>query len=347
MNRHHIEGFLSWLATDLNVAAATQNQALNSLVFLFREVLEINLGDFSSFARAKKPKLLPVVLTKQEVTKILSELKGIHLLMLSLIYGCGLRLKECLRLRIKDIDFDRDQLWVRHGKGKKDRVIPLPGVLKDTLREHLLEVKEVHRKDLLAGYGEVFLPHALERKYPNAPKEWMWQYVFPASKLSKDPRSPAIRRHHIHESVLIRHIKKAAQKNEINKKLSTHSFRHSYATHLLEDGENIRVVQELLGHSDLKTTMIYTHVMDKSAQGTRSPLDVLYTSQPSKPYDEPFVLPQIDTSLSINKAPNDQTVVLRKRTFAEVAISLIRYWFNFKRLINSLTPSQTVFRFYK
>ena len=275
MGEQEITQFLSYLANSRNVAASTQNQALNSILFLYREVLDIDLGDFGSYARAKKPDLLPVVLSQEEVIAILDHLDGTPYLLTSLLYGCGLRLKESLRLRVKDIDFTRNQLWVRHGKGKKDRVLPLPQHVQELLKEHLDNVKKLHEKDLKRGNGDVFLPFALEVKYPKAPYEWSWQYVFPATRLSRDPRSGKIRRHHLHDSVLIRHIKTAAKKAQVNKKIAAHSFRHGFATHLLESGADIRTVQELLGHEDLKTTMRYTHVINRGPSGTLSPLDAL------------------------------------------------------------------------
>ena len=288
MRPEDIVSFLSFLAVEKHVAASTQNQALNALVFLFREVLNMEIGDISSFQRAKMPKLLPVVLARSEVAAILAKLSGTPLLMTALLYGCGLRLKECLRLRVKDIDFTRNQLWIRQSKGKKDRALPLPEILKASLREHLCHVRELHEQDLKAGYGNVYLPDALERKYPSAPYEWKWQYVFPSSKLARDPRTGVIRRHHAHESRLIRRIKEAAEQAGIAKKLTTHSFRHSFATHLLEDGYDIRTVQEYLGHEDLNTTMIYTHVTTGPGKSAGGLLDgVLGVGAPQKPETSP------------------------------------------------------------
>jgi len=275
MGTEEIMEFLTDLATSQNVSSSTQNQALNSISFLYKSVLKIELGDFSNFARAKKPKLLPVVLSKEEVKRILDKLNGSYFLMTALLYGSGLRLKECLRLRIKDVDFDRMAIFVRHGKGKKDRSVPLPSTLVELLKTQVNTVKKIHIADLENGYGSVFLPYALERKYPNADKQFAWQFIFPAHKISKDPRSNILRRHHLHDSVLIKHINKAAKLACIDKKISAHSFRHSFATHLLENNQDIRTIQQLLGHSNVKTTMIYTHVSQTGVTGTKSPLDSL------------------------------------------------------------------------
>jgi integron integrase len=275
MGNEEIMEFLTDLATKQNVSSSTQNQALNSISFLYKSVLKIELGDFSNFARAKKPKLLPVVLSKEEVKKILDNLDGSYFLMTALLYGSGLRLKECLRLRIKDIDFERLAIFVRHGKGKKDRSVPLPSTLFELLKNQVSYVKKIHLVDLENGYGSVFLPFALERKYPNADKQFAWQFLFPAHKISKDPRSNILRRHHLHDSVLIKHISKAAKLAGVDKKISAHSFRHSFATHLLEANQDIRTIHQLLGHTYTYTTMIYTHVSQTGATGTKSPLDSL------------------------------------------------------------------------
>lgn len=273
MGSHEIETFLTHLAVDKNVAASTQNQAFNALLFLYREVLNIQLDDSINAVRAKRPKRLPVVLTKEEIQKIFDSMSGTYLLMAKLLYGSGLRLMECLRLRVKDIDFEQNQIFVRYGKGMKDRVTVLPESLKAHLQEQLKHVKMVHEDDLAKGYGRVYLPFALERKYPNASREWIWQYVFPSKSLSKDPRSGKIRRHHLNESSLRRAVKKAVKLTGINKSVSCHTFRHCFATHLLEDGYDIRTVQELLGHEDLSTTMIYTHVLNRGGMAVRSPID--------------------------------------------------------------------------
>ena len=275
LNERDIEMFLTHLATDGQVAASTQNQALNALVFLYREVLELELDDFSSYLRAKTPELVPTVLSEDEVAAILSNLQGQALIMVSLLYGSGLRLNELLRLRIKDIDLDRKQIVVRQGKGAKDRVTPLPLAIVSQLKEQIVRVREIHAKDLAEGYGTVYLPNALEKKYPYAAKSFSWQWFFPSHKLSIDPRSDKTQRHHIHQDWLIRQVRQAANQAGINKKITIHSFRHSFATHLLEDNKDIRTVQELLGHNDIRTTMRYTHVAQIGSAGTRSPLDVL------------------------------------------------------------------------
>ncbi len=278
-----IISFLSYLVNSNNVSSSTQNQALNALVFLYREVFKIQLGNFSSFARSKKPKLIPVVLSKEEVKKILSNITGMYKIITYLLYGSGLRLNECLRIRIKDIDFDRNQIFIRQSKGKKDRAVPLPVSIKQELREHLklmykyyaLDISNKIHKNAIQNNGGASMDYGLEKKYPNAPWELAWQYIFPSHKLSKDPRTGRIRRHHIHSSVPIKHIKSALIKAGIYKKISAHSFRHSFATHLLEDSTDIRTIQQLLGHEKLETTMIYTHVTNKGACGTTSPADRL------------------------------------------------------------------------
>lgn len=265
-----IEAFLTHLAVHRKVAASTQNQALNALIFLYREVLQIELPDKINAVRAQKPPKLPTVMTTAEVQQVLHGLSGVHLLMAKLLYGSGLRLMECIRLRVKDLDFPRRQLAVRDGKGAKDRVTMLPSSVMPLLHEH---VKLIHEDDLNQGYGSVYLPNALARKYPNAAKAWIWQYVFPSSSLSTDPRSGLVRRHHMHESSLQKAVRQAVHLSGIPKRITCHTFRHSFATHLLENGYDIRTVQELLGHSDVKTTMIYTHVLNRGGMAVRSPLD--------------------------------------------------------------------------
>lgn len=269
-----VTAFLTHLAVEEQVSAATQNQALNALVFLCREVLHVDLqADGIAPVRAKRPAKLPVVLTKTEVRQVMGQLSGVHRLMAQLLYGSGLRLMECLRLRVKDVDFAQTQIVVRDGKGMKDRVTMLPQAVVPTLRAHLAQVRRLHEQDLAAGFGAVYVPFALDRKYPSAPREWGWQYVFPADKYSTDPRSGAVRRHHAHESGLQRAVREAAHKAGLTKPVGCHTFRHSFATHLLEAGYDIRTVQELLGHKDVKTTMIYTHVLNRGGLAVRSPLD--------------------------------------------------------------------------
>lgn len=275
MREVEIGQFLSHLATEQQVSASTQNQALNALLFLYRAVLEKPIGYVNGVVRAKRPTRLPVVLTRQEVRAILGELDGVEWIMGTLLYGAGLRLMECLRLRVQEIDFGSNQIIVRAGKGDKDRVTMLPASVVEPLRKYLERVKSLYQQDVERGQGGASLPHALERKYPNAPKEWAWQFIFPASKLSIDPRSGKWRRHHLHESVLQKAVKAACRQAGVSKHAGCHTFRHSFATHLLEDGYDIRTVQELLGHKDVNTTMVYTHVLSRGGRGVLSPADRL------------------------------------------------------------------------
>ena len=273
MGQAEIEAFLTHLAVERHVAASTQNQALNAILFLYREVLGIELPWMEDVVRAKRPKRLPVVLSVQEVNQILAHMQGTNRLLASLLYGSGLRLMEAMRLRVKDIDFNYRQIVVRDGKGQNDRVTPLPGRIEAELRAQIDVVARQHADDVRAGYGAVYLPDALSVKYPNAARELAWQYVFPAKSLSRDPRSGAVRRHHVSEKSLQRAVKHAVAKAGIHKKASCHTLRHSFATHLLERGSDIRTIQELLGHKNVQTTMIYTHVMQRGGQGVLSPLD--------------------------------------------------------------------------
>ena len=273
MGSTEVEAFLTNLAVEQHVAASTQNQAFSALLFLYREVLKKELDGPIDSMRAKRPKRLPTVLTKEETLKVISYLSGTHQLMAKLLYGSGLRLMECLRLRVKDLDFAHRAVIVRDGKGAEDRVTVLPDSLIPLLQEHLQRIKALHEQDLAQGHGSAYLPDALARKYPNADKEWSWQYAFPANRLSQDPRSRITRRHHLHESSLQKAIRQAAQLAGIEKPVSPHTFRHCFATHLLESGYDIRTVQELLGHKDVKTTMIYTHVLNRGGLAVRSPLD--------------------------------------------------------------------------
>jgi integron integrase len=269
-----VEQFLTHLAVERKVAASTQNQALNAIVFLYTEVLGRELGWLDNMERAKRPARLPVVLTATEVRALLVRLEGHHWLMASLLYGAGLGLMECVRLRVKGIDFENTQITVRDGKGDKDRVTMLPESLVTLLKTHLEKVKALHEQDLREGFGEIYLPLALARKYPSAGREWGWQYVFPASQRSSDPRSDKERRHHIAEQALQRAVKKAVREAGIVKPASCHALRHSFATHLLQSGYDIRTVQELFGHKDVSTTMIYTHVLNRGGKGVKSPLDI-------------------------------------------------------------------------
>ncbi|MEI8167637.1 MAG: integron integrase, partial [Chloroflexales bacterium] len=263
------------MAIEEHVAASTQNVALHALLFLYREVLAIELPDLGAIERARGPKKVPIVFTREEVQRVLAGLDGQHLIMASLLYGAGLRLMECMRLRVKDLDYSYKELTVVDGKGAKDRRTMLPNSLIAPLRKHLREVRRMHEDDLAAGFGAVYLPFALARKYPGAATEWGWQYVFPASRRSRDPREDEAveRRHHADESGLQRAVKAAIRAAGIDKRASCHTFRHSFATHLLESGYDIRTVQELLGHADVRTTMIYTHVLNRGGKGVRSPLD--------------------------------------------------------------------------
>ena len=273
MGADEIRQYVSHLANEGRVSASTQNQALSALLFLYREVLGSDLPFIDGIERAKRPVRLPVVLTRVEVERVLASLSGTHHLMAGLLYGSGLRLMECVRLRVKDVDFGYSQITVRDGKGEKDRRTVLPRQLIAPLREHLARVRQMHEQDLWKSYGRVYLPYALERKYPNAAAEWAWQWVFPATKLSVDPRSGEVRRHHAAEDLLQKAVKRAVAQAGVAKRASCHTLRHSFATHLLETGYDIRTVQELLGHSDVSTTMIYTHVLNKGGRGVRSPLD--------------------------------------------------------------------------
>ncbi len=274
INSKHVSDFLTHLAVERTVAASTQNQALNALVFLLTQVMghEREAYDFS---HAKRPKRLPVVLSTSEVKALLGELSGVYLLMAGLLYGSGLRLMECVRLRVQDVDFDYKQILVRNAKGGKDRVVPLPLRFEDDLKQLIKQRLSIHQEDCAINAGSVFLPDALARKYPDAATEFRWQFVFTASRLSVDPRSGISRRHHVHENTLQRYIRKAALTAHIHKKVSCHTLRHSFATHLLEQGNDIRTVQELLGHNDVNTTMIYTHVLNKPGLTVNSPIDLL------------------------------------------------------------------------
>lgn len=269
-----VTAFLTWLATHGRVAASTQNQALSALLFLYRVVLSIELPWMDDVVRAKRPARVPVVLSREEVHRVLAALEGTYWLMAGLLYGSGMRLMECLRLRVKDVDFARNEITVRQSKGSKDRRVPLPGTLCDALQRQIERARILHQHDLATGHGEARLPHALARKYPNAGREWGWQFVFPSPNLSHDPLDDTLRRHHRDEAGLQRAVKRAVQGIGIAKPATCHTLRHSFATHLLESGQDIRTVQELLGHKDVSTTQIYTHVLGRGAHGVVSPLDV-------------------------------------------------------------------------
>ncbi len=274
MGAAEVQAFLTHLAVDRQVAASTQNQALNALVFLYKTVLARPLGDLSEVVRAKRPQRLPVVLTRDDVATVLQHVRPPHRLVARLLYGSGLRLIEALRLRVKDLDFGKRQIVVQDGKGQKDRMTVMPETLVEALKRHLRKIKLLHEEDLAAGYGAVYLPYALACKYPNAARSWSWQYVFPAQKRSKDPRSNAVRRHHLNGSAVQKAVYRAVKKAGITKPASCHILRHSFATHLLENDADIRTVQEPLGHKDLRTTMIDTHVMGRGV-AVRSPLDTI------------------------------------------------------------------------
>jgi integron integrase len=268
-----IRQYLNHLANEGQVSASTQNQALSALLFLYREVLGTQLPFIDGIERAKRPVRIPVVLTREEIDSVLAHLSGTYHLMASLLYGSGLRLMECVRLRVKDIDFSYQQITVRDGKGQKDRRTVLPDQLIKPLQQQLTRVRLLHEDDLRKGYGRVYLPYALERKYPHASSEWSWQWAFPADKLSVDPRSGKVRRHHASEDMLQKAVRRAVQQVGLTKRASCHTLRHSFATHMLESGYDIRTIQELLGHSSVQTTQIYTHVLNRGGRGVKSPLD--------------------------------------------------------------------------
>lgn len=275
MGDTEVEQFLNYLANEKNVASGTQNQALAALVFLYKEVFGKESVKLSNLKRAKKPKRLPVVLSVKEASALFKQLKGTTALICNLLYGSGLRVSECLRLRVQDIDFDYEQLWVRSGKGMKDRVSLLPQKCIFELREQIESVSLLHKKDLAKGYGKALLPKALSAKYPNEEKELRWQYLFPSKRISKDPRSGLKHRYHLSDRYVQTRLKKAAERAQLNKKVTCHTLRHSFATHLLQNGYDIRTVQELLAHKQLSTTMIYTHVINKGGNYIKSPVDVL------------------------------------------------------------------------
>jgi integron integrase len=272
MGEPEINAYLTHLAVKEKVSASTQNQALSALLFLYRHVLGREIGDFGEVIRARKSRHIPVVMTREEVKAVLANLAGDKWLMASLMYGCGLRLMECLRLRIQDIDFARNEILIRDGKGAKDRITMLPESLRNPLQDHLKKVKGVHERDLADGWGRVQMPTAIDRKYPNAPKDWRWQWVFPQENRWINAQTREQGRHHVDESLVQKAVSAAVAKAGLTKRATCHTFRHSFATHLLEGGYDIRTVQELLGHNDVKTTMIYTHVLNRGPAGVRSPV---------------------------------------------------------------------------
>jgi integron integrase len=275
MGASEIGAFLSWLAVQRRVSASTQNQALSAVLFLYRDVLEMEVGAIEQVPRARVPSRLPVVLSRDEVGRLMEHVNGKIWIIVALLYGAGLRIEECLQLRVKDVDFDRHQIVVRRGKGQKDRRTMLPVAVREPLQAHLTEVKRQHERDLAQGAGRTMLSFALDRKYPNASTDWAWQFVFPASRICRDPRWGPSSRYHLHETVIQRAVADAAREAGLAKRVSPHTFRHSFATHLLEDGYDIRTVQELLGHADVSTTMIYLHVLNRGTLGVRSPVDRL------------------------------------------------------------------------
>jgi len=273
MGEQEIRNFLNYLAVEKHVSASTQNQALNAILFLYKELIKKDIGYIKDIKRAKRKANLPVVLTPYEVKEVLAKLEGPSLIIVSLLYGAGLRLSEALKLRVKDIDFGNNQIAIRDSKSTKDRYTMLPQKIIPQLKQHLKKVKNLHIKDLKRGYGLAYLPYALDNKYINASKEFKWQYVFPSSRFVKNEKTGKLFRHHIYPTTIQRKVHKAAKASGINKIITPHTFRHSFATHLLQNGYDIRTVQELLGHKSVKTTMIYTHVMNKGGLGVRSPLD--------------------------------------------------------------------------
>lgn len=339
----NITRFLNFLATDVVVSASTQNQALCALVFLYKSVLKRDPGELKDLVWAKKRKRLPVVFTRDEVSRVLSQFSGTKLLIASLLYGSGLRLNECLQLRVKDIDFERNQITVRDGKGDKDRVVMLPLKNKRRLELHIEKTRELHLKDLKNGYGSVYLPNALSRKYPNADKEFKWQFVFPSIKISTDPRSGIRRRHHMYPNILEKALRRAITTEKIEKHATCHTFRHSFATHLLESGSDIRTVQHYLGHKNVRTTQIYTHVMETAGTGTRSPLDLLnigsdeITNPPSSP---PESIPtekaeseghsQHNSNSPTIAANNNEQILPRGRIYLTIIRGFFRFLFRSK-----------------
>jgi integron integrase len=271
-----IAEFLTYEAVDRNVALSTQRATLNGIIFMYREVFEVDVGEIGDYVKSSKPRRLPVVYTQQECLAALNELDGTYKIMVGLLYRAGLRRGECVSLRIKDIDFEMEQITVRQGKGKRDRITMMPKFMKSSLQHHVERVRKLHERDLSSGHGRVNLPYALDTKYPNAGKEWCWQFLFPSHKLSKDPRSPLVGRYHISDDSLGRAVKRAVQRSGIAKPAGCHAFRHSFATHLLLAGYDIRTVQELLGHNDVSVTMIYLHVLNRGGKGVQSPLDRIW-----------------------------------------------------------------------
>ncbi len=336
MGAEEINAFLTSLAVEGNVSASTQNQALSAILFLYRHVLEEKI-DRLDIVPAKRARRLPVVLTRAEVAAVLGQMEGTTRLMAGLLYGAGLRQIECLRLRVKDLDFEKNEILVREGKGNKDRVTMLPESLSVPLRQHIERLRDLWESDRAAGLAGVALPDALERKYPNAGREWPWQWLFPARKPSVDPRTGTRRRHHVIEKTLQRAVAEATRRAGISKRVTCHTFRHSFATHLLEDGYDIRTVQELLGHADVRTTMIYTHVLNRpGSRGVRSPADAII---PNSPVQNPPKTMEAKRTQNVQTVPdnaepgNPEVVSVQSDANAGAARPLVRYWTNFVRFL--------------
>jgi integron integrase len=322
MGADEVNAFLSSLARDRQVAASTQNQALAALVFLYRDVLDLDLGDLGNMIRAKRPKRLPVVLTRDEIALLMSTMSGTPRLIALLLYGSGLRLLECLRLRIKDVDFAGKHLLIREGKGNRDRVALLPAMIRDELRRHIARAKRQH-DDLVAGAGWVELPNAMIRKSPSAGRAWSWQWVFPATRTYRHPATHQLRRHHLHETVIQRAVRDAARICGLTKRATCHTFRHSFATHLLEDGYDIRTVQELLGHKDVSTTMIYTHVLNRGPHAVLSPADRMLSPSISRPSPAPPHLskfPNKDEPFPQNASPPHTLITPKTPRYTDLSI---------------------------
>ncbi len=327
MGAEEITEFLSYLASEKNASAPTQNQALNGIVYLFKEVLQKDPGTFEGIVWAKRPKHIPVVLSIEEVKAVIKGLSGVQWLIACLLYGTGMRLIEALKLRVKDVDFDRNLIVVRDAKGAKDRTVPFPNFLREPLRKQLEAAKAIHDFDLKEGFGRANLPYALERKYPNATTEWKWQYIFPSYKRSVDPRTGNTGRWHLYPTIMQDAVSAAVRNAGIQKKVSCHTFRHSFATHLLDSGTDIRTVQILLGHNDLKTTMIYTHVTAEKGVGTKSPLDVLSHDLEPKEREESITSLNADTRMEPQGRTATQSLITTPEPEKSLLKRSFRAWF--------------------
>lgn len=344
MGKDEVAAYLTHLAVNLKISPSTQNQALNAIVFLYSKVLGKELGDFTKFIRAKKRTFIPTVLSETEVATVIGAMKGTPKLMAAMLYGTGMRLAELLKLRVKDIDFERNQIIIRDGKGDKDRAVMLPKRLKEALVRQLVKVKELHDKDISEGFGTVEMPYALARKYPNAEKEFGWKFVFPSIHRSIDPRSGIERRHHLYSTVLQTHVRKAALSAGISKRVTCHAFRHSFATHLLQRGSDIRTVQTLLGHNDVKTTMIYTHVLERGPTGTESPVDALVDRVQLVKKPRVVALPKVASSHMSNsfEQPKAQLKVITapspRNNWRANLLNLMKFIFLKRRLLAVNSP---------